>query len=87
MGADFIKQCLISTAVKEKDMEPFKEANNIAMFKGGASFADAISFGDAEVDKKLTEAFAKVKGKKVIPYNEGSDLTEYLQLYSDLANK
>jgi starch synthase len=68
-------------------MEPFKEANNLSMFKGGASFADAISFGDADVDKKLLEAFSKVKGKKVIPYNEGSDLTEYLQLYSDLANK
>ncbi len=87
LGSDFIKQCLISTAIKEKEIEPFKDANNIAMFKGGASFADAISFGDADVDKKLMESFAKVKGKKVIPYNEVSDLTEYLQLYSDLANK
>ncbi|MFN5055368.1 MAG: glycogen/starch synthase [Bacteroidota bacterium] len=87
LGNDFVKQCLISAAIKEKDMEPFKEANNLSMFKGGASFADAISFGDADVDKKLLEAFSKVKGKKIIPYNEGSDLTEYLQLYSDLANK
>mgnify|MGYP000500895573 CR=1 FL=1 len=29
----------------------------------------------------------KVKGKKVISYQADSDLTEYLQLYGDLANK
>jgi starch synthase len=26
-----------------------------------------------------------VKGKKTLPYNEESDLTDYLQLYADLA--
>jgi starch synthase len=57
------------------------------MLAGGASYADAISFGDDKVDKKLVDTFAKVKGKKVIPYQAESDLTEYLQLYSDLANK
>lgn len=87
LGSDFIKQCLISTAIKEKDIELFKDANNIAMFKGGASYADAISFGDDEVDQKLVETFSKVKGKKVVSYKDGADLTEYLQLYSDLANK
>jgi starch synthase len=35
----------------------------------------------------LIDQFSKVKGKKVIPYNQDSDLTEYLQLYGDLANK
>jgi hypothetical protein len=34
---------------------------------------------------KLTEEFSKVKGKKVLKFNPESDLTEYLQLYSDLA--
>jgi starch synthase len=57
------------------------------MFNGAANFADAISFGDDQVDKKLLESFSKVKGKKVIPFNPESDLTDYLQLYSDLANK
>jgi starch synthase len=57
------------------------------MFNGAANFADATSFGDDQVDKKLLESFSKVKGKKVIPFNPESDLTDYLQLYSDLANK
>jgi starch synthase len=87
LGSSFLKNSMISTLIKDKEMEPYKDNNNLAMFNGGASYADAISFGDAQVDKKLLENFSKVKGKKVIPYQADSDLTEYLQLYSDLANK
>ena len=57
------------------------------MFRGGATYADAITFGAAKVDKKLAEEFAKVKGKKVLQFNADSDLTDYLQLYADLAAK
>jgi starch synthase len=57
------------------------------MFKGGAHFADAITFGADKVDKKLLDDFSKVRGKKVIKYNTESDLTDYLQLYTDLASK
>ncbi len=87
LGADFLKNCMISPLIKDKELESYKDINNNAMFSGGASFADAISFGDDQVEKKLVDAFSKVKGKKVIPYQADSDLTEYLQLYSDLANK
>ena len=84
---DFLKTCLINASMKDKDMEPYSELSNLSMFKGSAAYADAISFGDGDVDPKLIELFSKVKGKKVIPYNPESDLTEYLQLYNDLANK
>jgi starch synthase len=87
LGADFIKKALIHPSVKEKDLEPFKEANNQAMYRGGATYADAITFGSDTIDKKLLEEFTKVRGKKTLPYNAESDLTEYLQLYSDLATK
>jgi starch synthase len=33
------------------------------------------------------DAFTKVRGKKTLPYNAESDLTDYLQLYVDLAGK
>jgi len=55
------------------------------MFKGGATFADAVTFGTDKADKKLVEEFSKVKGKKIVKYNAESDLTDYLQLYADLA--
>ena len=84
---DLLKYCLINPSMKEKDLEPYAELNNLGLFKGAATYADAISFGDDAVDKKLIDSFSKVKGKKVIPYNPESDLTEYLQLYNDLANR
>jgi starch synthase len=87
MGPEFLKKAMIHANMKEKDLEPFKENNNTGMFRGGASYADAISFGDPTVDAKLLEEFSKVKGKKVLPYRDDADLTDYLQLYSDLANK
>jgi len=87
LGAEFIKLASINSNIKEKDLEPFKEGNNVAMFRGGATYADAITFGADKVDKKLIEEFSKVKGKKVLKYNAESDLTDYLQLYADLADK
>jgi starch synthase len=87
LGKEFIKQAVISNLIKEKDLDPYKTADNTAMFNGGATYADAISFGDGQIQKKLADSFSKVKGKKVIPYQQDSDLTEYLQLYNDLANK
>jgi starch synthase len=85
LGSDFLKIAAINDNVGKKELDPFKEANNVAMFRGGATFADAISFGSDNVDKKLAEEFSKVKGKRVIAYNAEGDLTDYLQLYSDLA--
>ena len=87
LGNDFLQKTLIHPSLKEKDLEIFKEATNTAMFRGGATFADAITFGAEKVEKKLVDEFTKVRGKKTLLYNEESDLTEYLQLYGDLAGK
>ena len=88
LGTSFLAKAGINTSIKEKDMEAFKDANNVAMFRGGAAYADAISFGAEKVDKKLTDEFSKVKGKKVLPFTGwDTDLTEYLELYNELAAK
>lgn len=88
LGTDFQKIAMINANLKEKDLDAVKDANNTAMFRIGASYADAITFGAEKVDKKLVEEFSKVRGKKVIPYKGAdSDLTEYLELYNDLASK
>jgi starch synthase len=58
-GADFVKKAIINANIKEKDLEAFKEGNNTAMFRGGACFADAITFGADKIDKKLVDEFAK----------------------------
>lgn len=85
LGPQLLKLAKINPVIKDKDLEAFKDTNNTALMKGGATFADAITFGADKADKKLVEEFGKVKGKKVLAYNEGSDLTDYLQLYTDLA--
>ena len=85
LGEEFLKLAKISPAIKDKDLEPFKEINNIAMMRGGATYADAISFGAAKTEKKLMDEFGKVKGKRVLGFNAESDLTDYLQMYTDLA--
>jgi starch synthase len=86
LGNDFLKVANINPALlKDKDLEAFKDANNTAMFRGGATNADAITFGAEKIEKKLVDEFGKVKGKKVLAYNAESDLTDYLQLYTDLS--
>jgi starch synthase len=85
LEAEFKKLAAINVNIKDKDLEPFNEGSNTAMFRGGACFADAITFGADNIDKKLKDEFSKVKGKKVLHFNPESDLTDYLQLYSDLA--
>ena len=87
LGAKFLKEELIHASLKDKDLEPFKETTNTAMFRGGATYADAITFGADKIDKKLVDEFSKVRGKKTLPYTEDGDLTDYLQLYNDLASK
>jgi starch synthase len=84
---DFIKKALINASMKEKDLDIYKDGSNTAMFRGGATFADAVTFGAEGIDPKLVEEFGKAKGKKVLHFNAESDLTDYLQLYSDLAGK
>ncbi|HTE28384.1 glycogen/starch synthase [Flavitalea sp.] len=85
LSADFLKIANISPNIKEKDLEPFKDLNNVALQRGGATYADAITFGAEKIDKKLVEEFGKVRGKKILTHSADADLTDYLQLYSDLA--
>jgi starch synthase len=85
LGDDFLKLMAINDHVTKKDQEVYGENNNVALFKGGATYADAVTFGAEKVDKKLVDEFSKMKGKKVLKFNPESDLTDYLQLYTDLS--
>jgi starch synthase len=87
LDPDFIKKALIHGSIKEKDLDLYKDGANTALFRGAATHADAITFGSETVEKSLMDEFAKVRGKKTLPYDADSDLTDYLQLYSDLAGK
>jgi starch synthase len=85
LGNEFVRKALIHPSLKEKDLEVYKDASNTSFFRGGAQHADAITFGSDTIDKSLIEEFTKVRSKKTLPYDAESDLTDYLQLYNDLA--
>jgi starch synthase len=88
LNEDFLTKALINGNIKEKELESFKELTNTGLFRGGATYADAITFGSDIIDKKLVAEFSAVKGKKVVPFlGWDSDLTEYLDLYNELAGK
>lgn len=87
LGAKLTKLATINSNVKSKELSYFDNGSNAAMFRGGAHFADAVTFGASEIDKKLSEEFSRVRGKKVLKYVEDSDLTDYLQLYNDLSDQ
>lgn len=87
LGKDFSKKAMIHAGLKDKDLEVYKDSTNIALQRGGATYADAITFGAENVDKKLVADFSKVRGKKVLPFKGyDTDLTEYLELYNHLAS-
>ncbi|MBL7727908.1 MAG: glycogen/starch synthase [Dinghuibacter sp.] len=82
---DFAQKAIIHESVKEKDLAALKDLNNTSIFRLGAQYSDAISFGTDKPDKKLADEFAKAKGKKTLAWDAESDLTDYLQLFTDLA--
>jgi len=85
LGADFSKLVTINDNIGKKELDVLKDNDNNAMLRLGATYADAITFGSENIDKKLAVEFAKVRGKKVLKFDPESDLTDYLQLYNDLA--
>ncbi|CAN5795978.1 glycogen/starch synthase [soil metagenome] len=86
VGENFLHIAAISDALKEKDLSIYAPSDNMSLQTGGATYADAITFGDKDVPEKLKEEFLNAKGKKILPYSgHPVDLTEYLQLYNDLA--
>ena len=85
MEADFLKLVTINDYVTKKELDVLKDLDNNSLYRAGAMYSDAITFGADKIDKILVEEFSKVKGKKILKFDAESDLTDYLQLYADLA--
>ena len=64
LGSAFTERANIHANIKPKDLEVFKEANNTAMFKGGATYADAITFGAPKVEKNYLTNSQKPKERR-----------------------
>lgn len=86
LGDDFIKKVMNSTALKEKDLEPYTKSDNEALTFGACKYADVIVHGEAKPAKELTTNFKSGRYKKVIPYSEEwtENVTPLFELYQQL---
>lgn len=86
LNPNFMKKAIISTDIKDKDMEPFKDCDNVALTIGAGKSADVIVYGSELLDKKVTDELKPTKYKKVLQYEESwkEDVTPLLDLYKSL---
>jgi starch synthase len=88
LGAGFVKKATISTQIKEKDLELYKEGTNSALNRGAGKYADAVILAGEKTEKKVVDELKTEKGKIILPYKkENEDLADYLQLYTQLLGK
>lgn len=88
LGVDFQRKAVINNYIKEKDLELFKEATNLSLLKGGSSVADVVAIGAEKLDKKIKDEISNMKDKRILSFKGwDSDLSEYLDLFNDLAEK
>jgi len=86
MSDDFIRKALVSSEIKEKDLELFKPGTNTAMTLGASKCADVVILGDEDLKKEIADEVKPSRYKKVVKYNEAwkEDVTELLELYKSL---
>ncbi|UPK67116.1 glycogen/starch synthase [Chitinophaga filiformis] len=88
LGAGFVKKATISTQIKEKDLELYKEGTNSALNRGAGKYADAVVLAGEKTEKKVVDELKAEKGKIILPYKkDNEDLADYLQLYNQLLGK
>ena len=88
LGAGFVKKATISTQIKEKDLDLYKEGTNSALNRGAGKYADAVILAGEKTEKKVVDELKAEKGKIILPYKkENEDLADYLQLYTQLLGK
>jgi len=86
LGENFLKKATISSDIKDKDLEPFKDGTNLAMTLGGSKYADVVVHGDDKLDKSITDEVKASRYKKVVKFDEAwkEDATALLDLYKSL---
>ena len=86
LNNDFIKKAVISSEIKEKDLELFKDGSNTALTLGAAKCADVVVIGDESLKPEVIDEIKPSRYKKVVKYDETwkEDVTSLLDLYKSL---
>ncbi|MCC6187184.1 MAG: glycogen/starch synthase [Chitinophagaceae bacterium] len=88
LNDQFVKKAMISTDIKEKDLDLFKDRTNAALTLGGAKYADIVIMGDKKIAAKLGDDVKASRTKKIIPFSEEwvEDISSLLDLYKSLTD-
>jgi starch synthase len=83
---NFVKKAIVSSEIKEKDLDAYKDGTNLALTLGAAKCADVVIQGAPDLDKELIEEIKPSRYKKVVKYEESwkEDVTPLLDLYKSL---
>lgn len=86
LGESFLKKAMISGDIKEKDLEPYKAGNNIALTLGASKYADVVIHGESKPSKPLADEIKPSRYKKVVKYEDSwkEDASPLLDLYKSL---
>ena len=83
---NFISKALISTEIKEKDLDAYKNGDNLSLTLGASKCADVVIQGEANLDKAIADEIKPSRYKKVVKYSESwlEDVEPLLDLYKSL---
>lgn len=86
LNSDFIRKALISSEIKEKDLELYKGGTNTSLTLGAAKYADVVIMGNEHLKKEIEDEIKPSRYKKVIRYDEAwkEDVTGLLDVYKSL---
>lgn len=86
LSTNFMKKATISSDIKEKDLEPYKDGSNTALTVGAGKNADVVVYGSDSVGKKITDELKPSRYKKIVKYDQDwqEDVTPLLELYKSL---
>lgn len=86
LGDSFVKKAMISSDIKEKDLELFKPGTHTALTLGAAKCSDVVVHGGEKLDKAVLDDIKPSRYKKVVKYDEAwkEDVTPLFDLFKSL---
>jgi starch synthase len=86
LADNFVQKAMISSEIKEKDLEAFRGGTATDLTMGAAKCADVVIQGSPNLDKKVVEEIKPSRYKKVIKWEDSwkEDVTPLLDLYKSL---
>lgn len=85
LSADFLKKAAMN-GMTEKDTEPFKDGNSLALDNGALQYSDALVIGSSELSPELLNNVKKA-GKPVLDYDLTLDSENFYNFYEEIANE